>query len=44
MATRELKESTRVNYLRIWDNRVKDEVGNIKVVQMKIIQSWIVWQ
>ena len=34
MATRELKESTRVNYLRIWDNRVKDEVGNIKVVQM----------
>lgn len=34
MATRELKESTRVNYLRIWDNRVKDEIGNIKVVQM----------
>lgn len=34
MATRELKESTRVNYLRIWDNRVKDEIDNIKVVQM----------
>ena len=34
MATRELKESTRVNYIRIWDNRVKDEIGNIKVVQM----------
>ena len=34
MATRELKEPTRVNYIRVWNNRVKDEIGNIKVVQM----------
>ncbi len=34
MATRELKESTRVNYVRAWENRVKDEIGNIKVVQI----------
>lgn len=34
MATRELKDPTRVNYIRVWNNRVKDEIGNIKVVQM----------
>lgn len=34
MATRELAESTRTNYINIWNNRVKDEIGNIKVVQM----------
>ena len=34
MSTRELKESTRANYLKTWENRVKDEIGNIKVVQI----------
>ena len=34
MLTRELKESTRANYLKTWENRVKDEIGNIKVVQI----------
>ena len=34
MATRELADSTRINYTRIWDNRVREEIGNIKVVQM----------
>lgn len=34
MAPRELKKSKRVNYIRVWNNRVKDEIGNIKVVQM----------
>ena len=34
MATRELADSTRINYTRMWENRVKDEIGNIKVVQI----------
>ena len=34
MSTRELKESTRANYLKTWENRVKDEIGNIKVIQI----------
>ena len=34
MSTRELAESTRTNYINTWNNRVKDEIGNIKVVQM----------
>lgn len=29
-----MKESTRANYLKTWENRVKDEIGNIKVVQI----------
>lgn len=34
MATLELAESTRTNYTNIWKNRVKDEIGNIKVIQI----------
>lgn len=34
MATRELADTTRVSYVRAWENRVKDEIGNIKVVQL----------
>lgn len=34
MATRELAQSTRINYINTWDNRVKDEIGNVKVVQL----------
>ncbi len=34
LATRKLADSTRVNYTRIWDNQVRDEIGNIKVVQI----------
>ena len=29
---RELADTTRVSYVRAWENRVKDEIGNIKVV------------
>lgn len=32
--TRELAQSTRKNYENTWNNRVKDEIGNIKVVQI----------
>ena len=35
MDTRELTESTRMNYIKIWNNRVKDEIGNSKVVQLR---------
>ena len=31
---RELADTTRVSYVRAWENRVKDEIGNIKVVQL----------
>ena len=31
MATRELKEPTRVNYIRVWNNRVKDESATLKL-------------
>lgn len=34
METRELSESTRVNYTSMWANRVQDEIGNVKVVQL----------
>lgn len=34
MATREFAESTRANYIRMWDNRVKFEIGTYKVVQI----------
>ena len=34
MATRELKTATRVNYTRMWENRVKEEIGGMKVVQL----------
>lgn len=32
--TRELADSTRVNYISIWENRVKEEMGDIKVIQI----------
>ena len=32
--TREMAETTRINYVRVWNNRVKDEIGELKVVQM----------
>lgn len=35
MQTRKLKESTRANYQRIWNNHIKDELGVIKVVQLR---------
>ena len=34
MSTRELAESTRSNYERMWVNRVKFEIGSYKVVQI----------
>lgn len=32
--TRKLADTTRVNYVHIWNNRVKAEIGDIKVVQL----------
>lgn len=33
--TRELSDTTRVNYVSIWNNRVRDEIGNSKVFQVR---------
>ena len=35
MSMRELSESTRANYCRIWDNHVKETLGKIKVKELK---------
>lgn len=35
METRELAENTRINYIKLWDNHVRDEIGNMKVVQLR---------
>ena len=35
MSTKELKGHTRRNYWAMWDSRVKNEIGNLKVVQIK---------
>ena len=34
MATKELADSTRGNYVKMWNSHVKDEIGNLKVVQL----------
>lgn len=33
MATKEWVDSTRGNYVKMWNNHVKDDLGNMKVVQ-----------
>lgn len=38
MATKKIKETTRKNYITMWNNRVRNQIGNIKVVQMKTSQ------
>lgn len=35
MNTKVLSESTKANYNNIWNNRVKDDIGNSKVVQLR---------
>lgn len=35
MRTREMSDVTRVNYLNMWKNHAKNEIGNIKVVQLR---------
>ena len=35
MESRKLAESTRVNYLNMWNLRVRDDIGMMKVVQVK---------
>ena len=35
MNTKSLSDSTRSNYNKMWNNRVKDELGNCKVVQLR---------
>lgn len=39
MATKELADSTRNNYVKMWNGHVKDELGNLKVIQ--ILPSYI---
>lgn len=34
MATKELADSTRSNYVKMWNGHVRDELGNLKVVQL----------
>lgn len=35
MQTKELAETTRGNYVKMWNNHAKDDIGNIKVVQLR---------
>lgn len=35
MESKKLKESTRVNYVSTWDNHVREDIGLMKVVQVK---------
>lgn len=35
METKELADTTRINYVKMWNNRVRDEIGNLKVVQLR---------
>lgn len=35
METKELADTTRINYVKMWNNHVRDEIGNIKVVQLR---------
>ena len=35
MATKKLKESTRENYLATWNNHVKNDLGLMKVLQVR---------
>ena len=32
METKELADTTRINYVKMWNNHVRDDIGNIKVV------------
>ena len=36
MSTKALSDSTRTNYENMWNNRVKEEIGNYKVVQLRV--------
>ena len=35
METKELADTTRINYVKMWNNYVRDDIGNIKVVQLR---------
>ncbi|MEE1249523.1 MAG: tyrosine-type recombinase/integrase [Lachnospiraceae bacterium] len=35
METKVLSETTRVNYVKVWNNHAKDEIGNIRVVELR---------
>lgn len=35
MSMKSLTDATRFNHQRLWDNHVKDEIGNIKVIQLR---------
>lgn len=35
MQTKELAETTRINYVNMWNGHVRDDIGNIKVVQLR---------
>lgn len=35
METKEISDTTRVNYVKMWNNHAKDEIGSIRVVQLR---------
>lgn len=35
MDTKELSDTTSVNYVKMWKNHAKDEIGNIKVIELR---------
>lgn len=35
MDTKELSDTTSINYVKMWNNHAKDEIGNIKVAQLR---------
>lgn len=35
MDTKELSDTTSVNYVKMWNNHAKEEIGNIKVIQLR---------
>ena len=35
MATKNIKERTKKNYIRMWDYRIRNTLGNIRVVDFK---------
>ncbi|MDO4522509.1 MAG: tyrosine-type recombinase/integrase [Eubacteriales bacterium] len=38
MAAKKIKETTRRNYVNMWNNRVRNELGNFKIIQIKTSQ------
>ena len=44
MATKNIKERTKKNYIRMWDYRIRNTLGNIRVVDFKTLSVHLGWQ